>query len=257
MKKEETPEHIEKRHLREQKELLRRKKDLARPLPKLYLYYLFLIVGLAYIVDEIASNIANQFQSNIVNDFFVSNMGMEYAPGLSLYQTIGFVASIPLLLVILYKPLADKWGRKSSAIVMTSVAIVAYALFFTGSLVKFPPMAMGFLIGAFVGAYWSAGDTIDSIMIGESAPTNLRNSCTTVEAIVFFVAGLVGEGIAMLCQLFTSERYLGLLYFLLVIPGLSVALFLLIKNVGETKGMNFDTVTGEEWEEPKSLQKEK
>jgi MFS family permease len=474
MKKEETPEHREKRHLREQKELVRRKKDLARPLPKLYLYYLFLVVSLAYIVDEIASNIANQFQSNIVTDFFVTNMGMEYGAGLSLYQTIGFVAALPLFLILLYKPLADKWGRKpflvfntlmmgvglfiiylskdivvfmvgstlitffvthdvhviyimeaapekkraivyslakgiavlgtllvpwmrsifmgndsskwhlvflvpaclgfvvaflalitaresttflrhridylektdeersadeekdkalhaqggikaglifsfkhkqlrnlmivcfffliasvatstyqsvmtksalmseeditnalylypvgnaiftimmgfisdkwgrkSSAIAMTSVAIAAYALFFTGSLVGFPPMLMGFFIGAFVGAYWSAGDTIDSIMIGESAPTNLRSSCTTVEAIIFFLGGLLGEGIAMLCQLFTPDRYLGLLYFLLVIPGMTVALVLLVKNVGETKGVNLDTVTGEEWDDHK------
>jgi MFS family permease len=474
MAKEETPEHQAKRHAKEQKELLRRQKDLARPLPKLYLYYLFLIISLAYIVDEIASNISNQFQSNIINDFFVTNMGMEYPAGLSLFQTMSFVASLPLLLVLLYKPLADKWGRKPflvintlmmgvglfiiylsnniyvfmigatlitffvthdvhviyimeaapekkraiiyslskgiavlgtllvpwmrtvfmgsdssrwhwvylvpaclgfavaflalitaresttflrhridylqksdeeraideakdkalhaqggikagfefsfkhkqlrnlmivcfffliasiatstyqsvmsksakmddeaitqalylypvgnaiftimmgfisdkwgrkpSAIAMTSVAILSYALFFIGSLAGFPAMLMGFLSGAFVGSYWSAGDTIDSIMVSESCPTNLRSSCTTVEAAVFFVAGLLGQGIAMVCQLFIQEKYLGLLYFLVAVPGMCVALFLLIKNVGETKGMNLDTVTGEEWDEPK------
>lgn len=475
MKKEETPEHKEKRHLREQKELVRREKDLARPLPKLYLYYLFLVISLAYITDEIASNISNQFQSNIVTGFFVTNMGMNYSSGLSLFQTIGFIASVPLVFVLLYKPLADKWGRKPflvfntlmmgvgmfviylskdivvymigatiitffvthdvhviyvmetapknkraiiyslikgiavlgtllvplcrtifmgndsskwhlvylvpaifgfvasllalltaresttflnhriaylkksdeerlmdekadkalhaqggikagfqfsfkhkqmrnlmivcffflissvatstyqsvmsksammneeeitqalylypvgnaiftimmgfisdkwgrkpSAIVMTCVAIVSYALFFTGTMVKFPAMLMGFFAGAFVGSYWSAGDTIDSIMIGESAPTNLRSSCTTVEALIFFVGGLFGQGIAMVCQLFTPEQYLGLLYFLVAIPGMVIALILLCKNVGETKGMDLDTVTGEEWDPAKT-----
>jgi MFS family permease len=157
------------------------------------------------------------------------------------------------LFTIMMGFISDKWGRKPSAIAMTSVAIVSYALFFTGSLVGFPPMLMGFLIGAFVGSYWSAGDTIDSIMIGESAPTNLRSSCTTVEAIVFFLGGMVGQGVGMLCQAFflSSERYLGLLYFLLAVPGMVIALVLLIKNVGETKGIDLDTVTGEEWDTPK------
>ena len=36
--------------------------------------------------------------------------------------------------------ISDKWGRRPSAITMTSVAIIAYALFFAGSLVSFPPM---------------------------------------------------------------------------------------------------------------------
>jgi len=474
MKKEETASHKEKRHLREQKELAARKKDLAKPLPKLYLYYLFMVVSLAYVVDEIASNICNQFQSNIVNEFFVENMGMKYGAGLTLYQIIGAAASLPLLLVLFYKPLADKfgrkpflvfntfmmcvglfiiylskniyvfvigstiitffvthdvhviyimevapdkqratiyslskgiavlgtllvpwmrsifmgndssrwhyvflvpaalgflvsfltlltaresttflrhrieyleksdeqreadavldralhaqggikagfafsfkhkqmrnlmivcfffliasiatstyqtvmtesalmsedevtmafylypvgnaiftimtgfisdkWGRRPSAITMTSVAIIAYALFFAGSLVSFPPMAMGFLAGSFVGSYWSAGDTIGSIMVGESAPTNLRSSCSTVEAVMFSVGGMIGQGLAMLFQLFTPERYLGLLYFLLAIPEMVTALILLMKNVGETKGIDLDTVTGEEWDEPK------
>jgi MFS family permease len=477
MKKAETEEHRQKRHLREQKELIRRKKDLARPLPKLYLYYLFLVVSLAYITDEVASNITYQFQSNIINDFFVTNLGMEYGPGLSLFQVISAVASLPLLLVLVYKPLADRlgrkpflvfntfmmaiglfviylskdivvfmigatliaffvahdvhviyiletapekkraiiyslskgiavlgtlmvpllrqflmksdssrwhlvflvpaifgfavsflalltaresttflhhriayleksdeerkkeaeadraknaqggikaglvfsfrhkqlrnlmivcffflipsvatstyqtvmaksalmdeenitealylypvgnaiftvltgfisdrWGRKPAALSMTAVAIVSYALFFTGTMVAFPPMLMGFCAGSFVGAYWSAGDTIDSIMIGESSPTNLRSSTATVQAMVFFVGGLIGQGITMIFQLFVPEKYLGLLYLLLVLPAMVTALILLWKNVGETKGMDLDHVTGEEWDGPKKTQ---
>ncbi|MCI1734139.1 MAG: MFS transporter [Bacilli bacterium] len=472
--KQETAEQVQKRHDREQKELVRRKKDLAKPLPKLYLYYLFMVVSLAYITDEVASNITYQFQSNIINDFFVTNMSMKYGSGLSLYQMISALASLPLLLVILYKPLADRlgwkpflvfntfmmaidlfiiylskdivvfmigstlitffvthdvhviyiletapekkraiiyslskgiavlgtlmvplfrqllmaddsskwhlvflvpaifgfavsllalltarksttslhhriayleksddqrqkeavldkeknsqggikaglvfsfkhrqlrnlmivcffflipsvatstyqtvmvksalmseeqitqalylypvgnaiftvlmgfisdrWGRKSSALTMTAVAIVSYALFFTGTMVSFPPMLMGFCAGAFVGAYWSAGDTIDSIMIGESAPTNLRSSCATVEAMIFFVGGLIGQGIVMVCQIFVPEKYLGLLYLLLVMPAMITALILLWKNVGETKGIDLDHVTGEEWDRSK------
>jgi hypothetical protein len=110
---------------------------------------------------------------------------------------------------------------------------------------------MGFCAGAFVGAYWSAGDTIDSIMIGESAPTNLRSSCATVEAMIFFVGGLIGQGIVMVCQIFVPEKYLGLLYLLLVMPAMITALILLWKNVGETKGIDLDHVTGEEWDRSK------
>jgi MFS family permease len=147
--------------------------------------------------------------------------------------------------------ISDRWGRKPSALSMTAAALISYALFFTGTMVAFPPMLMGFCAGSFVGAYWSAGDTMDSIMIGESAPTNLRSSCATVEAIVFFVGGLIGQGLTMIGQLFVPEKYLGLLYLLLVLPAMVTALILLWKNVGETKGIDLDKVTGAEWDSPK------
>jgi Na+/melibiose symporter-like transporter len=167
MKKAETPAQCEKRHLREQKELIRRRKDLAKPLPKLYLYYLFLVVSLAYIVDEIASNIANQFQSNIVTDFFVTNMGMLYDDGLTLYQLLGTLCSLPLLLVLIYKPLADKLGRKPFLVFNTlMIAVGLFVIYLSKDIVVF-------MIGSSLITFFVTHD-VHVIYIMEAAPEKKR-----------------------------------------------------------------------------------
>ena len=77
--------NVERLQAREAKELIRREKQLDARSNKFYLIYLFMILSLIYITDEIASTISIQFQANIVTEFFVKNMGMEYGAGLSLF----------------------------------------------------------------------------------------------------------------------------------------------------------------------------
>ena len=70
--------NVERLQAREAKELIRREKQLGARSNKFYLIYLFMILSLIYITDEIASTISIQFQANIVTEFFVKNMGMFY-----------------------------------------------------------------------------------------------------------------------------------------------------------------------------------
>jgi MFS family permease len=81
--------------------------------------YLFMILSLIYITDEMASTISIQFQANIVTEFFVKNMGMEYGAGLSLFSAIGFISYPVTVLIIFYRPLADKFGRKPFLVINT------------------------------------------------------------------------------------------------------------------------------------------
>lgn len=67
--------NVERLQAREAKELIRREKQLGARSNKFYLIYLFMILSLIYITDEIASTISIQFQANIVTEFFVKNMG--------------------------------------------------------------------------------------------------------------------------------------------------------------------------------------
>ena len=109
----------EKLKARELRELARREKQLDARSNKYYLVYLFMILALIYITDEIASTISIQFQTNIVTEFFVQNMGMEYGEGLSLFSGLGFITYPVTLLIVLYRPLADRFGRKPFLIVNT------------------------------------------------------------------------------------------------------------------------------------------
>lgn len=111
--------NVAKLKARETKELIRREKQLGARSNKFYLIYLFMILSLIYITDEIASTISIQFQSNIVTEFFVKNMGMEYGAGLSLFSAIGFISYPVTLLIVFYRPLADRFGRKPFLVINT------------------------------------------------------------------------------------------------------------------------------------------
>ena len=111
--------NVERLQAREAKELIRREKQLGARSNKFYLIYLFMILALIYITDEIASTISIQFQTNIVTEFFVKNMGMEYGAGLSLFSAIGFISYPITLLIVFYRPLADKFGRKPFLVINT------------------------------------------------------------------------------------------------------------------------------------------
>lgn len=112
---------IEKRRMREARELVRREKQLRARSGQYYMVYLFMVLSLIYIVDEIASTISIQFQSNIINEFFVQNMGMEYGEGLSLFSALDFITYPVTLLIVFYRPLADRFGRKPFLIINTFV----------------------------------------------------------------------------------------------------------------------------------------
>ena len=56
--------NVERLQAREAKELIRREKQLDARSNKFYLIYLFMILSLIYITDEIASTISIQFQAN-------------------------------------------------------------------------------------------------------------------------------------------------------------------------------------------------
>ena len=110
---------IEKIQQREAKELARREKQVKFKENKFYLIYLFMILSLVFITDEIASTISIQFQSNIVNEFFVNKLGMSYGEGLSIFSGLGMLTYPISLLMVVYRPLADKFGRKPFLILNT------------------------------------------------------------------------------------------------------------------------------------------
>lgn len=112
---------LESIRVREAKELARREKQLQARSGRFYMLYLFMVLSLIYIVDEVASTISIQFQSNIINEFFVQNMGMEYGEGLSLSSALGFITYPVTLLIVFYRPLADRFGRKPFLVINTFV----------------------------------------------------------------------------------------------------------------------------------------
>ena len=119
-----TPEQIKKKELRKARELAYWQKQKARPKGNTYFWYLVLIIALIYAVDEIASQISTLMQTEIANDFFKSESAVTL---LNLLQ----IVAIPFQIVgIFYRPLADRFGRKTFLIINTFGMSLALFLIF-------------------------------------------------------------------------------------------------------------------------------
>ena len=106
-KKQISPEKLRKKELRKEKELNYWKKQQARPKGNTYFWYLVLIIALIYAVDEIASQIGSLMQTEIANTFFQSESAVTL---LNLLQ----IVAIPFQIIgVLYRPFADRFGRKT------------------------------------------------------------------------------------------------------------------------------------------------
>ena len=151
---------------------------------------------------------------------------------------------------------SDKFGRKTTIIAMGTGSLVCYSLFIASSMLSWTPFLTGFLIGGFMGCYWGAGDTIGSIMFSESAPTNLRSSVTVINTLLNGIIGGVASIIMMVVVPLIPVETFGYFYLCLTVPGLIGAIIVMLKCVGETKGLDLTKVTGLEWDTKKEEKKD-
>ena len=149
--------------------------------------------------------------------------------------------------------ISDKFGRKTTIIAMSVTSVVCYSLFIASSMLSWTPYLTGFVIGCFMGCYWGAGDTIGSIMFSESSPTNLRSSITVINTLLNGVIGGVAGLIMMAVVPYIPTSSFGYFYLCLTLPGLIGAIVVVLKCVGETKGLDLKEVTGCEWDKKKGV----
>ena len=101
--------------VKRKKEIQKWEREKARPKRNLYFVYLVLIITLIYATDEIASQIGTLMKTEIANDLF-QKFGES---------SVGLLDLLSILIVpfqaigLLYRPLADRWGRKLFLIVNT------------------------------------------------------------------------------------------------------------------------------------------
>ncbi|MBQ8783541.1 MAG: MFS transporter [Clostridia bacterium] len=124
--KEITPEKRQKLLLKRQKEIAHWEKEKARPKKNLYFVYLVFIISLIYATDEIASQIGTLMKTEIANDL-LSSFG-ESSVGV---MDILSMVVVPFQAIgLLYRPLADRWGRKTFLIINTFGMSLAMLIIF-------------------------------------------------------------------------------------------------------------------------------
>lgn len=119
MNKGETEEKRLQRQARENRELQRRKKQLAKKRPPFYLVYLLVVLSIVYIVDEVTSAMGTSMQSEVVTEFFVLGKGMEFNTGLAAFTAMSAPLYSMMILMPFYKSLADRFGRKLFLVINT------------------------------------------------------------------------------------------------------------------------------------------
>lgn len=166
-----TPEKLQKKQLRKEKEIAYWEKQKARPKGKTYFWYLVLIIALIYAVDEIASQIGTLMKTEIANDLFQSASSVTI---LNLLQ----VVAIPFQIIgILYRPLADRFGRKTFLIINTfGMSIAMFVIFLSNNVFMY-------VIGACMIMFFIPHD-MHVVFIMESSPQKRR--AITYSVIKFF-----------------------------------------------------------------------
>ena len=106
---------------------------------------------------------------------------------------------------------------------------------------------VGFCCGACIGSYYSTNDVL-IMMIGESAPTNLRSSAIAAQYIVVGIGFGITYMVAIPLATALGNAAVGMVALCFLVPGFLSALVALWRRTADTKGLDLDTVTGCEWD---------
>lgn len=97
--------------------------------PRYYALYLVFVFCLAYVIDEIAGNINTTLQNEVISTYFPGDKG------LSVYTVIITLCTAVSVLSFLYKPLADRYGRKPFLVINTlGMGIGMFICFIAGGI---------------------------------------------------------------------------------------------------------------------------
>ncbi len=130
MKKQLTVEQLQRQKAKETKEIAKWEKEKTRPKNKYYLWYLLFIIAVIYIVDEVATHIDTQMKAEIRASIFTPVFG-DRSTGIM--DIIGAMSFLSFIIVIFYKPLADKYGRKTFLFINTLGMSIGMGLMLTAN----------------------------------------------------------------------------------------------------------------------------
>lgn len=167
-----------------QQEIARWEREKAKPKSRNYLLYFILIIAIVYIADEITSQIGTQMQSVVALELFAPILGgADFAAArMSLVNTI---AGCSIGIAMIYKTLADRFGRKPFLVINTLG--MGVGLLLIGAATNIPMYA----VGAFVIQFFVPHD-MQQVYIYESAPAEKRAKIySIIKAIVTLALMLI------------------------------------------------------------------
>ena len=143
--------------------------------------------------------------------------------------------------------ISDGWGRKPAVLTMATLCVASFLGYYIGANQAWSPYIVGFLCGSTIGSYYSTNDVM-IMMIGESAPTNLRSSAITAQYIVVAIDFAITYTVVLPLATYFGNSAVGIISLCALVPGFVAALIALSTKVSDTRGLDLDTVTGCEWD---------
>ena len=189
--KELTPEKLQKNALKKQKEIAKWEKEKARPKRNYYFAYLVFIITLIYATDEIASQIGTLMKTEIANDLF-AKFGQS---SVALLDILSILVVPFQALGLLYRPFADRLGRKKFLIINTfGMSFAMLVIFLSNNIFLY-------FIGAVLVQFFIPHD-MHVVYIMESAPSKHR---ARVYSTIKFFANMSVMLVPVLRRLLMSE----------------------------------------------------
>lgn len=143
--------------------------------------------------------------------------------------------------------ISDKWGRKAAIVSMAATTVVSLVIFSAGAEKAWNPYLVGLFSGICVGSFWACTD-INTMMVGESAPTNLRSSIISLGMFALGIGYVVTYAVGLPLITYFGNSSIPTVSLCLALPSLIVSLLILIFKTKETKGAVLEKVTGSEWD---------
>ncbi len=190
------------------------------------------------------------YAENYVNNGLFATLGDEVMNAVSTGPVTTALMFFPVgcaLSQVIMGFISDARGRKAAAIVTSFNCLLSFIIFSIGASMAWNPYLVGFFCGACIGSYYSTNDII-IMMIGESAPTNLRSSIMSAEFIVVAIGVVISYGVSLPLTTILGNTVVDTVAFCLTVPGFIAALAAMAIKTKDTKGIDLETVTGTEWD---------
>ena len=172
MAKIETPEKKAARHLREQKELAKWRKEQQRPKRKFYLLYLLVVLSMVFIMDSVATDICTKMKAEICHYLFDDSTAVM--------DLLGMLASAVMIAGAIYKSMADRFGRKIFLVINTIAMGVGMLIVYIAGAVG---SATVYIIGSLLITFFIAHD-MQAVYVLETMPAKRRFTYLSIVAAI-------------------------------------------------------------------------
>ena len=142
--------------------------------------------------------------------------------------------------------ISDKFGRKVSFVTMASISLLGFVGWIMSANAGLNGIVVGLLYGLLTGGYWGARELLLFNIMAESAPTRIRATLVGLMGVLATISyGLVNFIVTQVVRVVNS---ISTLFFIVYVALLIITLLVFIFGVHETKDIDMENVTGEEWD---------